>query len=133
MDEIQVLASLSYDQSIKLWSLRQGTSNQNPVIDIKFNEKIFCGDIKYPMCIIGFSNAEVAIFDIKKIKGNSNKIKLFKSPLMSQTTAMRLFYDKKGFAIASNDGRANLSTFRSLYTENKYETNSIMTFKCHKQ
>ncbi len=71
---------------------------------------IFKADIKYPMCLIIMAEKQCTFFDFNDLN-IIQSFTYFETPLDAKNTAARLFYNRQGYAIASIDGRANLTKF----------------------
>lgn len=108
----------SWDKTIKYWDFRQA----GPTGTIQLPERVYCGDVKGNLAVIGCANRSVVTINL------SNPTQIFKqeeSQLKMQTRCVECFSDQGGYAIGSIEGRVGIQDFR-----NSKET---FAYKCHRE
>ena len=106
----------SWDKTCKIWDVKQGKSVQE--IDAK--GKVFCLDSKGDKLVIGNSNQQIVIHDLRYLKDPIIEM----SQLRLQTRCISIFTDLEGYVIGSIEGRCSVQYFAD-YTKN-------FCFKCHR-
>ena len=127
---MNVLASLSYDKTIKFWDLKSPQS----ATSFNLGYKVYCSDFLFPVIAVGLSDEKMLIINLNNMQAlQKTPLDYIDSPLgpTSQLTAIGFFTDGSGLGSASHDGRANLSQM-SQDNNGRIKLNNIMTFKCHK-
>lgn len=96
-----ILATGSWDKSIKYWDTRSPT----PVGTVQLPERLFAMDTKNDLMVAATADRHVLIFNL------NNPTTIFKqtiSPLKWQTRTVSCFVDGKGYAIGSIEGRVGI-------------------------
>jgi mRNA export factor len=68
---MQCLVTGSWDKTVKFWDGR----SPNPVHSAMLPERVFCMDVKYPLCVVGTADRNIVIYDLRK---PSQEFKVFK-------------------------------------------------------
>ncbi|KAI9319224.1 WD40-repeat-containing domain protein [Dichotomocladium elegans] len=119
LDQQQVLATGSWDKTVKYWDLRQ----PNPIATVQLPERCYTMDASGPLMVVGCAEKHISIFDL------NNPTQVFKqitSPLKWQTRVVACFPDSKGYAIGSIEGRVGIQ-----YIDDKEQSKNF-SFKCHR-
>lgn len=119
LNEINCLASGSWDKTIKYWDTR----SPNPQGTVNLPERLYCMDAKGYLLVAGCASKKMLVFDVRK---PLNPVKQHDSLLDLQTRCVSLFPNLKGYAYGSIEGRVRIE-----YLEPKDESNSF-AFKCHR-
>jgi mRNA export factor len=115
-----MLATGSWDKTVKYWDLRQ----QNPVGTLTCQDRVYTMDIKDQLLVVGTADRYINIVNL------SDPLKFYKtmqSPLKWQTRVVSCFIDASGFAVGSIEGRCAMQ-----YVEEK-DASLNFSFKCHRQ
>ncbi|KAI0087307.1 Poly(A)+ RNA export protein [Irpex rosettiformis] len=115
-----ILATGSWDKTIKYWDLRSST----PVSTVQLPERCYTMDVTYPLMVVGTAERHIQIFNL------TNPTQVFKSitsPLKWQTRVVSCFPSANGFAVGSVEGRVAIQ-----YVEEK-DSSSNFSFKCHRR
>eukprot|EP01118_Nematostelium_gracile_P002903 TRINITY_DN13345_c0_g1_i1.p1 TRINITY_DN13345_c0_g1~~TRINITY_DN13345_c0_g1_i1.p1 ORF type:complete len:334 (+),score=66.36 TRINITY_DN13345_c0_g1_i1:89-1090(+) len=120
VDEMNALVTGSWDKTIKYWDGR----SQNPVLSNNLPERLYCMDVKYPLCVASTADRHVLIYDLRKPNVEFSKIE---SPLKYQSRVISCFPDKTGFALGSIEGRVAIH-----HVEEKDRSRNF-AFKCHRE
>ncbi|KAG6918654.1 hypothetical protein DXG01_012775 [Tephrocybe rancida] len=117
-----LLATGSWDKTIKFWDLRQS----NPVANIRLPERCYAMDVQFPLLVAGDADLGIFIYDVNQLK---TPYKSIKSPLKLQTRAVACFSssDGSGFAVGSIEGRLGIQ-----YIEDRDQVKNF-TFRCHRR
>ncbi|KAL1922595.1 uncharacterized protein VTP21DRAFT_10134 [Calcarisporiella thermophila] len=119
MGQQQVVATGSWDKTLKYWDLR----TSNPVATIQLPERCYALDVVFPLMVVGTAERHIQIFNL------NNPTTVFKqltSPLKWQTRCVSCFPNGTGFAVGSIEGRVGIQ-----YVEDKDTANNF-SFKCHR-
>jgi len=130
LSEVNILVTLSFDKTLRFWDLRQ----DKPVAGFGLDHKVYCSDLLYPYLAIGLSDAKILTVDLANVQSQlEGRINYVDSPLgtRSQLTAIKLakVRDRLGVGTSSNDGRCNISIYR---TDISSKLENVMTFKAQK-
>jgi len=120
IDELNCLQTGSWDKTVKYWDGRQS----NPVQQLALPERVYCGDVKYPLSVIGTADRHIVVYDLRK---PNVEFKRFQSPLKYQSRVISCFPDKTGFALGSIEGRVAIH-----HVEDKDSIKNF-AFKCHRE
>jgi mRNA export factor len=131
MPELNLLASASWDRSLRLWDTRQ----PQPVATIVTNERIYAMDAAGKIVVLGTADQHMHVFP--DITQHQNKFE-YKSPLNYQTRCVSIFADRQGYAAGSIEGRVAIEYFNECHTKTLDNTpstdknKSSFVFKCHR-
>ncbi|TFL04159.1 WD40 repeat-like protein [Pterulicium gracile] len=117
-----ILATGSWDKTIKYWDLRQSA----PISTVTLPERCYSFDVQYPLMVVGTAERHIQIFNLN----NPNAaFKTIQSPLKWQTRVVSCFTasPNSGFAVGSIEGRVAIQ-----YVEDKDSSNNF-SFKCHRR
>jgi len=121
-DGQQILATASWDMTVKFWSLSNPTGTpigEYGAADI--GERVYAFDIVYPRCVIGTALNQIHIYDLQ----THRKVDQIPSPLSHQMRTISVFPDGMGFAVGSVEGRVGIQYFS--------EKNKNFAFRCHRE
>ena len=93
-----IIASGSWDKSVKLWDIRQ----PSPLATLACAERVYSMDAGESLLVVATANLNVHLVDLRNA---TTFLRTQKSPLKHQTTVVRAFPDGKGWATASIEGR----------------------------
>jgi len=136
LSESNALLTVSYDKTLRFWDPRQAKH----VAGFQLNHKVFCSDLMYPILGLGMSESKLLFLnlpDIQRVLGTGapNPANYLDSPLgaNTQVCSIRLYQGRThGMAIGGNDGRCNISSFRTLGEPSVSRLDNFMTFRAHK-
>jgi mRNA export factor len=114
-----MLATGSWDKSIKYWDLRQ----QQPVGAVQCQERVYVMDVRDSLLVVGCAERYL---DVINLQDPFKIYKVISSPLKWQTRVVSCFLDGAGFAMGSIEGRCAMQ-----YIEER-DTNLNFSFKCHR-
>jgi len=117
-----VLITGSWDNSVMLWDYRQ----QKNVSSYKSNNKVYTMDTSGYRVVVGYSQRQVLIFDIRQM---DNPEQTRESSLMNQTRCIRCSPDNEGYALSSIEGRVAIEYFDTSVKVQKKK----YAFKCHRK
>ncbi|KAF9000697.1 WD40-repeat-containing domain protein [Cyathus striatus] len=120
--QMGVLATGSWDKTIKYWDLR----SPSPVATVTLPERCYTLDVQYPLMVVGTAERHIQIFNL----ANPNSAyKTITSPLKWQTRVISCFTasQSNGFAVGSVEGRVAIQ-----YIDDKDNSNNF-SFKCHRR
>ncbi|KAM5538505.1 hypothetical protein V8D89_007838 [Ganoderma adspersum] len=115
-----VLATGSWDKTIKYWDLR----TPNPVSTVQLPERCYTMDVAYPLMVVGTAERHIQVFNLQN---PTTPFKTLSSPLKWQTRVVSCFPSANGFAVGSIEGRVAIQ-----YVEEKDASNNF-SFKCHRR
>ncbi|KAI0749494.1 Poly(A)+ RNA export protein [Daedaleopsis nitida] len=115
-----VLATGSWDKTIKYWDLR----TPNPVSTVQLPERCYTMDVVYPLMVVGTAERHIQVFNLQN---PTTAFKTLSSPLKWQTRVVSCFPSANGFAVGSIEGRVAIQ-----YVEEK-DAQSNFSFKCHRR
>ncbi|KAK7454441.1 RNA export factor gle2 [Stygiomarasmius scandens] len=117
-----ILATGSWDKTIKYWDLRSST----PVASVTLPERCYTFDVQYPLMVVGTAERHIQIFNLTN---PTTAYKTITSPLKWQTRVISCFTasPNSGFAVGSIEGRVAIQ-----YVEEKDSSNNF-SFKCHRR
>lgn len=122
---IQTVITGSWDKTVKFFDIRQISSNNKPVTELKQTDKVVAMDNRDHLLAIGLSNKNVVIYDLRNMKTPWREYP--KPFLQKQTSGLVLFPDKKSFALSSIEGRVRIQ-----YLEAGDDEKKSFIFRCHK-
>eukprot|EP01119_Soliformovum_irregulare_P009689 TRINITY_DN2329_c0_g1_i2.p1 TRINITY_DN2329_c0_g1~~TRINITY_DN2329_c0_g1_i2.p1 ORF type:complete len:334 (+),score=77.54 TRINITY_DN2329_c0_g1_i2:60-1061(+) len=120
IEEMQALATGSWDKTVKYWDGRQA----NAVCTANLPERVYCMDVKYPLCVVGTAERHIVIYDLRKPQ---TEFKRISSPLKYQSRVVSCFPDKAGFALGSIEGRV------AIHHVEDRDNSKNFAFKCHRE
>lgn len=111
----------SWDRTLKSWDPRQpGRPSQHVAV----GAKVFCMDTSADKILVGGSDRNIAIFDVRRL---SMPLEKRESTLKHQIRCLQVGIDQKSFVSGSVEGRVALEYFDA--SEN---LQSRYAFKCHR-
>jgi len=119
VDDVQCLVTGSWDKTMKYWDGR----TSNAVHTAQLPERLYCMDVKFPLCVASTADRHILIYDLRK---PNVEFKRFASPLKYQSRVISCFPDKAGFALGSIEGRVAVH-----HVEDK-DSMKNFAFKCHR-
>lgn len=111
----------SWDRTLRSWDLRQPGK---PVQYVSVGAKVFCMDTSTDRVVVGGSDRNVYIFDVRSM---SMPLEKRESSLKHQIRTLQVGTDQKAFVSGSVEGRVALEYFDA--EENQQ---SRYAFKCHR-
>lgn len=93
-----LLATGSWDKTIKYWDLRTPTA----VASVTLPERLYTMDVAYPLMVVGTAERHIQIFNLSQ---PTQAFKTLLSPLRWQTRVITCFPDGTGYAVGSVEGR----------------------------
>ncbi|KAF8980646.1 hypothetical protein BGZ46_003917 [Entomortierella lignicola] len=115
-----ILATGSWDKSIKYWDTRQPT----PISTITLPERLYTMDSVFPLLVAGTADRHVLIYNLNN---PTTPFKSLTSPLKWQTRTISCFNNGAGYGIGSIEGRVAIQ-----YVEDK-DASLNFSFKCHRE
>ncbi|KDN35661.1 hypothetical protein RSAG8_11404, partial [Rhizoctonia solani AG-8 WAC10335] len=119
-----ILATGSWDKTIKYWDLRQST----PVAKVDLPERCFTMDVAYPLLVVGTADRQILAYDLNN---PTTVFRTITSPLKCQTRVVSCFPTGKGFGVGSIEGRVamhNNFSFRCHRKEDAASRNNTHIF-----
>jgi mRNA export factor len=114
-----MLATGSWDKTVKYWDLRQA----QPVGSIACQDRVYVMDVREKLLVVGTAERFI---DVVNLDDPFKFYKTITSPLKWQTRVVSCFLDASGFAVGSIEGRCAMQ-----YVEER-DTNLNFSFKCHR-
>ncbi|CAJ0576138.1 unnamed protein product, partial [Mesorhabditis spiculigera] len=121
MDVTQLVASGSWDKSVKLWDHRaRGSAVSSDVL----SDRVYAMDTKGHEIVVGTRDRKIYLYDIRNMQ---NPV-IRESPLRWQTRTVKYFPEESAFVVASIEGRVAVEYISSEpeVLKKKY------AFKCHR-
>ncbi|KAG0257570.1 hypothetical protein BG011_003888 [Mortierella polycephala] len=115
-----ILATGSWDKTIKYWDTRQ----QTPISTIALPERLYCMDSVFPLLVAGTADRHVLVYNLNN---PATPFKAVTSPLKWQTRTISCFPNGKGYGIGSIEGRVAIQ-----YVEDS-DASFNFSFKCHRE
>ncbi|KZP13577.1 WD40 repeat-like protein [Athelia psychrophila] len=119
-----ILASGSWDKTVKYWDLR----TPKPVSTVQLPDRCYSMDIAYPLMAVATAERQIQVFDLTN-PTTPHKACTITSPLKWQTRVVSCFKSPQGngFALGSIEGRVAFQYIGDKDTEKNY------SFKCHRK
>ena len=126
-----ILASASWDRSLKYWDLRQNPNA--PIATVQLLERAYAMDCRFPWIIVGTAERHIQWMDLRN---PATCVKSIESPLKWQTRVISCFSQgPPGYAVGSIEGRCGITYINdkdaaanfSFKAHRKEETNKIGT------
>ncbi|KAJ3113362.1 hypothetical protein HDU96_003498 [Phlyctochytrium bullatum] len=114
-----ILATGSWDKTVRYWDLRQPT----PMATVALPERVYAMDVINFLMVVGTADRTILIYNLQN---PAQPFKTIPSPLKWQTRCISCFPSGNGFAIGSIEGRVGIN-----YVEDKDQSNNF-SFKCHR-
>ncbi|MBW0483882.1 hypothetical protein O181_023597 [Austropuccinia psidii MF-1] len=115
-----LLATGSWDKTLKYWDLRQST----PAVSINLPERVYTMDTVFPLMVVGTAARKIHIYHLSN---PAVEYKSLDSPLKWQTRCIACFNDAQGYAVGSIEGRVAIQHVEDKQTANNF------SFKCHRK
>ena len=117
----------SWDKTLRFWDMRQ-LPTQSAIATIQLPERVYCGDMLYPMAVIGLANKRLKIY---RLDNEPAEVKDVDTPLKFQSRCVAIFKDKNnvhpcGFGLGSIEGRVAIQYVEATNPKDNF------TFKCHR-
>lgn len=93
-----MLATGSWDKTVKYWDLRQST----PVATLTCQERVYSMDVKDKLLVIATADRYINVVNLNEPQ---KFYKTLQSPLKWQTRVVTCFKDASGYAVGSIEGR----------------------------
>ncbi|KAL8286993.1 hypothetical protein RQP46_003999 [Phenoliferia psychrophenolica] len=116
-----LLATGSWDKTIKYWDLRSPTA----IASVTLPERLYTMDVAYPLMVVGTAERHLQIFNLTQ---PTVPFKTLLSPLRWQTRVISCFPDATGYAVGTVEGRVAIQ-----YVDEKAASTGNFTFKCHRK
>ncbi|KAI1489337.1 WD40 repeat-like protein [Biscogniauxia mediterranea] len=115
-----VIASGSWDKTVKFWDIRQ----QGPAATLACQERVYAMDAKERLLVVATADRYIHLVDLQN---PAAFLRTQRSPLNHQTTCVAAFPDGKGWATASIEGRCGINAL------DQQEASKVnFTFRCHR-
>ncbi|TVY53119.1 Nucleoporin [Lachnellula cervina] len=114
-----MLATGSWDKSVRYWDLRQ----QTPAATLVCHDRVYAMDVKEQLLVIGTAEKHIHIVDLN---APTTIFETRDSPLKEQTRVVSCFIDASGFAVGSIEGRCGFQ-----YIAQKDQSRNF-AFRCHR-
>lgn len=101
----QILATGSWDKTVKYWDLRQST----PIGSLECQERVYSMDARNKLLVIGAADRYIHVINLDQPE---KFFRSYQSPLKWQTRVVSCFIDASGFAVGSIEGRCTLVTIK---------------------
>ena len=115
-----ILATGSWDKSVKYWDLRQ----QTPISTVALPERLYAMDSVFPLLVVGTADRHVHVYNLNN---PTVPVKVTSSPLKWQTRTVSCFPTGNGYAIGSIEGRVAIQ-----YADDRDAAKNF-SFKCHRE
>ncbi|KAK0409976.1 hypothetical protein QR680_004874 [Steinernema hermaphroditum] len=102
--ETDLVATGSWDSSVKFWDLRSSHS----VATADVGDKVYAMDVKKNRAVIGTKDRKVFVYDMRNLRQPEQ---VRDSPLKYQTRAIRCFPTGEAFVLSSIEGRVAVEYF----------------------
>ena len=132
MPELNLLATGSWDKSIRFWDCRQPT----PAQTFQLSERVYAMDTRGKILVCGTADKQLSVWPDVTL-GANQKIE-YKTPLNDfQTRCISIFHDHSGFAVGSIEGRVGIEYFDEVEQKSKkggvkLPNAKSFVFKCHR-
>ncbi|CAM9803565.1 unnamed protein product, partial [Discosporangium mesarthrocarpum] len=132
--ELNLVASGSWDRTVKFWDMRQS----NPAATIQLSERCYCMDVRGAMMVVATANRKMNVYNLGQWNNGPAPQTQTDSPLRYQTRCVSVFPDQRGFAVGSIEGRVGIEYFSELPKGGfKSQTPGYggklgFAFKCHR-
>lgn len=114
-----ILATGSWDKTLKYWDLRQST----PIATVSLPERVYAMDCVHPLLTVATAERNICVINL------SEPTKIFKlamSPLKFQTRSLACFIKGDGYAIGSVEGRCAIQNIDEKNASQNF------SFRCHR-
>ncbi|KAG0056178.1 hypothetical protein BGZ83_006087 [Gryganskiella cystojenkinii] len=115
-----ILATGSWDKTIKYWDLRQ----QTPISTVALPERVYTMDSVFPLLVVGTADRHVLVYNLNN---PTVPMKSVASPLKWQTRTVSCFPTGNGYAVGSIEGRVAIQ-----YIDDRDAAKNF-SFKCHRE
>ncbi|KAF9292618.1 hypothetical protein BGZ68_000022 [Mortierella alpina] len=119
IDGPNIVATGSWDKTIKYWDLRQ----QSPVSSVALSDRLYSMDTHNSLLVAAMADRQISMYDMSN---PTVPFRTMESPLKMQTRVVSCFTTGGGFAVGSIEGRVAIQ-----YTDVK-DTQGNFSFKCHR-
>lgn len=115
----QILATGSWDKTVRYWDLRQ----PSPVASLQLPERCYSMSVKDQLMVVATADRDICVVNLSNPQAIYKQIK---SPLKYQTRVVSCFIKANGYAVGSVEGRCAIQ-----YIDDK-DKDSNFSFKCHR-
>ncbi|KAA8912803.1 hypothetical protein TRICI_003346 [Trichomonascus ciferrii] len=119
-----MVASCSWDKTVRYWDVRQGPG-AGPVSTLQLPERAYTMDAEKKLLVVGTAERHICLIDL------SNPGSIFKtvqSPLKWQTRVVACYPSGTGYAVGSIEGRCAIQ-----YVDAAEQSKLGFSFKCHRE
>lgn len=123
-EDLNMMATGSWDLHLKLWDPRLSDSSQKALIgDHELNDKVYSMSTCGHRLILGLANRSVVVWDLRNMTHT-----LKESSLKYQIRCLAAFPDQRGYVVSSIEGRVAVEYFDPAPEVQKLR----YAFKCHR-
>ncbi|CAM9781315.1 unnamed protein product [Scytosiphon promiscuus] len=105
--EMNLVASASWDRTVKFWDTRTST----PAAVVNLCERAYSMDTRGAMMVVATANRKICVYNLGSWSNGPTPQTMTDSPLRYQTRCVSIFPDGQGFAVGSIEGRVGIEYF----------------------
>eukprot|EP00752_Nemacystus_decipiens_P001274 g1270.t1 len=137
--ELNLVASASWDKTVKFWDTRSST----PAAVVNLCERAYSMDTKGAMMVVATADRKICVYNLGQWTNGPAPQTMTDSPLRYQTRCVSIFPDQQGFAVGSIEGRVGIEYFSEQAAKAQVaggykpvstygSTKLSFAFKCHR-
>lgn len=107
IQELSLVASASWDRTVKFWDTRTAT----PAAVVNLSERAYSMDTKGAMMVVATADRKISVYNLGAWSNGPAPQTMTDSPLRYQTRCVSIFPDQRGFAVGSIEGRVGIEYF----------------------